>query len=269
MAIHPTAIIDRTAELDADVDVGPYAIVEGGVKIAAGTRLYGHAYVSSGTTLGRECQIHPFAVVGHLPQDVKFGGAPSYTVLGERTVVREHASIHRGTMPESTTRVGSRVFLMATAHIGHDCDIGDDVVLANSAVLGGHVTVGPRAFISGNASIHQFVRVGELAMVGGNCRLVTDLAPFVTLVPAGIAGPNAVGLRRAGLTEAERSEIRRAFLMLRRAECVFPMALQRVADMVQTAAGRRFVEFLQAPSRRGLHSFRARRLRAVAGDAAP
>jgi UDP-N-acetylglucosamine acyltransferase len=149
MGIHPTAIIDPTAELDADVEVGPYAIVEGGVRIAGGTRLYAHAYVSRGATLGRDCQVHPFAVVGHLPQDLKFTGAPSYTVVGDGTVVREHGSIHRGTMPESVTRVGKRVFVMATAHIGHNCDVGDDVVLANSAVLGGHVTVGARAFISG------------------------------------------------------------------------------------------------------------------------
>jgi UDP-N-acetylglucosamine acyltransferase len=267
MPIHATAIVDRAAEIDSSVAVGPYAIIEAGVQIGAGVQVWAHAFIARGTALGRDVQVHPFAVVGHLPQDLKYKDAPSYTSVGDGTIVREHASIHRGTAPETTTRVGARCFIMATGHIAHNCEVGDDVVIANSAVLGGHVTVGSRAFISGNASIHQFVRVGELAMVGGNCRLVNDLAPFMALVPEGIMGPNVVGLRRAGYSDAERSEIRRCFLLLRRGDCLFPEAVQRIEALVQTVPGRRFVEFLQAPSKRGILSFRSRRSPAATSEA--
>jgi UDP-N-acetylglucosamine acyltransferase len=259
VSIHPTAIVDKHAELDPTVEVGAYAIIEAGVQIGPETRVYPHAYISGGTRLGRGCQIHPFAVVGHHPQDLKWEGTPSYTEIGDETIIREGAQVHRGTMPESTTVVGKRVYIMATGHVGHNCEIGDDVIIANAGLASGHVQIGNRAFVSGCALLHQFVRIGELAMIGGGARVPCDVPPFVMVGPNGIIGPNVVGLRRAGIAPQERQEIRAAYKILFRSGLELPKALARVAEMVTTDPGRRLVEFLQAPSKRGLLRFKGGR----------
>lgn len=252
MPIHPTAIVDPTADIHPSAEIGAYAVVEQNVRIGPETRLYPHAYVSAGTTLGARCQIHPFAVVGHLPQDVKYSGEPSFTEVGDETVVREHATIHRGTMPGSTTVVGRRCFIMSTGHVGHNCVVGDEVVVANGGLLAGHVQVGNRAFISGNVAIHQFVRVGELTILGGRLTAIgKDAIPFMHVEMPGPIGPNVVGLRRAGLTAEERQEIRACYRILYRSGLRFPVAIERVAETARTAPGRRLVEFLRAPSKRG------------------
>ena len=258
MAVHATAIVDESAELDSTADIGAYAIIEGNVRIGPETRVYPHAYISQGTTLGRRCQVHPFAVVGHLPQDLKFDGSPSYAQVGDQTIVREHASIHRGAVPGSTTVVGSRCFIMATAHVGHNCIVGDDVKIANAGMLSGHVEIGRGAFISGLTGIHQFVRIGELTMISGGLRVVKDVPPFMMVGPAGVVGINVVGLRRAGLSSAERLELRECHRILYRGEPYFSQAVERVAQMVRTDPGRRLVEFLRAPSQRGFLRLRRR-----------
>lgn len=258
MPIHPTAIVDASAEVDPSAEIGAYAIVEAGVRIGAETKLYPHAYVSWGATLGRRCQIHPFAVVGHPPQDLKWDGSPSYTEVGDETVIREGASVHRGTIPESITVVGKRVYLMATAHVGHNCVVGDDVILANGAMLGGHVQVGARTFVGGDVPIHQFVRVGELAMLAGGLRAVSDVPPYMMVGRDGLVGPNVVGIRRAGFSREERLEIRAAYRTLFRSGLLFRDAIERVAAEVKTNPGRRLIEFLRSPSKRGIMAFRGR-----------
>lgn len=260
MSIHATAVVDSSAEVDPAAEVGAYAIVEAGVKIGAGTRLWPHAYISANTTIAADCQIHPFAVVGHWPQDTKFTGAPSYTQVGTGTIVREHATIHRGTVPESTTVVGANCFIMSTAHIGHNCVVGDNVTLANGALLAGHVEVGARAFVSGNVSIHQFSRIGELAMLGGRGHAITkDVPPFMLVDLPGPVGVNVVGLRRAGYSPDERHELRQCHALLYRRRLHFSDAVARVAELVQTDAGRRLAAFLEAPTKRGYQPLRPRR----------
>lgn len=256
MAIHPTAIVDRTAEIDPTAEVGAYAIVERDVRIGPRVRLYPHAYVGEGTTLGADCEVHPFAVVGHPPQDLKFKGEPTFTVVGGGTIIREHATIHRGTMPGSTTVVGARCFIMSTGHIGHNCTVGDDVVIANGGLLAGHVSVGHRAFISGNAVVHQFSRLGELVMVAGGTRLVQDVPPYMLYGPRGVHAPNVVGLRRAGLGSTERHELRQCHRLLYRSGLRLPDAIERIAGLVQTEPGRKLLAFLREPSKRGLATLR-------------
>lgn len=256
MSIHPAAVVDKTAEIDPTVEIGAYAVVEKHVRIDAETRLYPHAYVSTGTTIGRRCQIHPFAVVGHHPQDLKWTGAPSYTVVGDDVVIREGAQIHRGTLPESTTVIGNGVYMMATSHVGHNCIIGDNVIMVNCVLLSGHVEVGPRAFLSGSAMFHQFVRVGELAMIGGGTRVTHDVPPFMMCTQAGVIQTNVVGLRRNGLTREERLEIRLAYKTLYRSGLHFREALARVSNTVKTEPGRRLAAFLQNPSKRGYMHYR-------------
>ena len=257
MPIHPTAIVDKSAEVDPSADIGAYAIIETGVRIGAGTKIHPHAYISQGTTLGRRCQIHPFAVVGHHPQDLAWEGTPSYTEIGDETIIREGASVHRGTMPESTTVVGKNVYMMATSHAGHNCMIGDGAILVNSVLLSGHVHVGQRAILAGGTRVHQFVRIGELAMIGG-VRVPDDVPPFMLVGPAGVVGTNGVGLRRAGFSSEERMEIRQAYKTLYRSKLMFREAIEWVAETVQTEPGRRLVEFLRGPSRRGYLGFKKR-----------
>lgn len=258
MPVHPTAIVDRTAELDPTAEVCAYAVVEAGVRIGAGTRLWHHAFVAQGTTIGQRCQIHPFAVVGHQPQDFAWKGAPSYTRIGDETVIREGAQVHRGTMPESTTIVGARCLLMATSHVGHNCVLGDDVKLVNNVMLSGHVHVGDKAFISGGAGAHQFCRIGELAMVGGNSSLQGDVPPFLMFArERGLIGVNVVGLRRAGVDAASRAEIRAIYKAVFRTAAPIAAAIERAVPLATTEPARRLMEFLRAPRKRPLTRYRS------------
>ena len=267
MPIHPTAIVDKSADIDPAAEIGAYAIVEGDVRIGAHTRLYPHAYVSAGTRIGERCQIHPFAVVGHPPQDTKWKGQPSYTEIGDETVIREGAQVHRGTMPGSTTIVGKRVYMMATSHVGHNCVVGDDVVLVNCVLLAGHVQIGARAFISGYTGVHQFCRIGELVMVGGTRHVASDIPPFMLYSPRGVAGTNVVGLRRAGYSAEQRDELRAAYKLLFRRGGSFSENIERLAETAQSGPVLRLVEFLRAPSKRGCCRFRGGRKEELSEDA--
>ncbi len=211
--IHPTAIVSPKAELDSSVEVGPHAIIEEHVRIGAGTRVWANAYITGHTTIGRDNQIHMGAVLGHEPQDVKFDRrCRSYLRIGDRNVFREYCTVHRGTEPESATVIGNDCFLMATAHVGHNCVVGDGVILCNCALLAGHVQVGDRAFISGGVVIHQFTRVGRLAMFSGNARVSMDVPPFTLAAERNeIHALNLVGLRRAKISREAVSELKRLF----------------------------------------------------------
>lgn len=253
MAIHPTAIVDKAAEIDPSAEVGAYAVVERNVRIGPDVRLYPHAYVAEGTTLGAGCQIHPFAVVGHMPQDLKFSGEPTYLDIGENTVVREHASIHRGTEPGSRTVVGRSCYIMSTGHIGHNCTVGDHVIVANTGLVSGHVKIGDRAFISGCVVVHQHLRIGELAMLGGMTAVSMDVPPFMLVGKTQCAtGLNLVGLRRAGFSKEELKELKEVHRIVFRSRIAFRQAVEQVAEIVKTEPGRRLVEFLRAPTDRGV-----------------
>lgn len=261
MPIHSTAVIDPSAELDSTVEIGAYAIVEKGARIHAGTRIWPHGYVCEGATIGERCQIHPYAIIGNHPQDLAWKNTPSYTDIGDDTIIREYATIHRGTMPESRTVLGKRCYLMAFAHVAHNCHLGDDVKLGNNTVLAGHVHIGDKTFVSANCGAHQFVRIGELAMIGGGAQIINDVPPFMMMaMPAlhgGVMGTNVIGLRRAGVSAAERTEIRNAYKLLYRSDLGFREAIEQVAGQMRSESGKRLVEFLRAPSKRGFARFRS------------
>ncbi|TWT42025.1 Acyl-[acyl-carrier-protein]--UDP-N-acetylglucosamine O-acyltransferase [Phycisphaerae bacterium RAS1] len=256
MAIHVTAVVDRRAEIDPSAEVGAYAIIETGVKIGPETRIWPHAYISAGTTIGCRVQVHPHAVVGHHPQDFAWKGSPSYTQIGDETIIRECATVHRGTLADTTTVVGKRCFLMACSHVGHNCVLGDDVKIANGGLLSGYVSVGDKTFISGLSGVHQFVRIGELVMLSGGTRVVMDIPPFMIWGPHGVTGPNVIGLRRAGLTGEERLELRKCHHLLYRSGLHFREAVARVAEFVRFAPGKRLAAFLAEPSKRGIGGYR-------------
>lgn len=229
MPIHPTALVDRRAEIDPSAEVGPYVVIDGPVRIGPRSRLLAHVTVVGDTVIGAENVLYPGVHVGHEPQDLGYRGAPTGVRLGDRTVLREGVTVHRGTQPETHTEVCSDVFLMANAHVAHNCRLGDHVIVANGALLGGHVHVGERAFVSGNCVVHQFVRIGRLAIMRGLSRTSRDVPPF-SLVDGTheVHGVNRVGMRRAGFDAERIRVVGTAFRMLFRVRQNLGEAVDRV-----------------------------------------
>lgn len=252
MSIHPTAIVDRKAELDSTVEIGPYAIIDGPAKIGARTKIQAHAYISGWATLGEDCNIYPFAIVGGDPQDFHFKGEPSYCRLGNGVTMREGASVHRGSYPESATIIGDGTSLLTGAHAGHNCELGSRVQVQHAALLAGHVIVHDRAIISGAAVVGQFSRIGSLAFIAAAARVGMDVPPFMMCQgETTLVAHNVVGMRRNGYKPEEVFEIRQAFRTLYRSGMLFREAVEKLASSVKTDAGRLLVSFLQSESKRG------------------
>jgi UDP-N-acetylglucosamine acyltransferase len=251
--IHPTAIIESGAQLGIDVRIGPFACVAATARLGDGCILGPHAVVMDHTTLGARCKVHSFAVIGDAPQDLSFSGEPSYVVTGDDCTFRESVTIHRGTKPGTTTRIGHHVFMMANSHVAHNGEVGDHVVFANTAALGGYVTVGERAFIGGNVGVHQFCHIGRLAMVGACSFVSKDLPPFCVSVPSRnsrVYGLNRIGLRRAGLDADQRAQIKHAFTVLYRSGLNATQARDRLrAESAANPFAAEFADFLDRSTR--------------------
>lgn len=254
MPIHASAVIDSKAEISESADIGPFVVIDGPVRIGPRVRIYPGAYVNGWTEIGEGCEVHPHAIVGHLPQDFHFQGERSFCRIGAGTIIREHATIHRGTQPESTTTIGKNCFLLAGAHVGHNCEIGDNVKLYNNTMLAGHVIVNDNAIVSASAMVHQFCRIGENAFVAAGARIKQDLPPYlIGAFESTCVSYNAVGLRRSGLfTPDEISEVRRAFRALYRTRQSFTSAIETFRETVTQRTGRRILEFIATPSRQGI-----------------
>ncbi|MBI4544026.1 MAG: acyl-ACP--UDP-N-acetylglucosamine O-acyltransferase [Gemmatimonadetes bacterium] len=227
--VHPTAIVDRGAELGADVVVGPYSIVGPNVLIGAGTRLGAHVLIERDTRIGEGCAIHYGAVLGTDPQDLKYAGEATLLTVGDRTVVREYATLNRGTAARGVTEVGCNCLIMAYAHVAHDCVIGDHVILSNAVNMGGHVRIEEFAIVGGLTAVHQFVRIGCHAFVGGASRVPKDVPPYVKAAgnPIRLYGLNSVGLQRRGLAEEVRRELKRAYRLFFHEALNVTQALER------------------------------------------
>jgi UDP-N-acetylglucosamine acyltransferase len=252
MTIHPTAIVDRKAELEGSVEVGPYAIIDGPAKIGARTRIRAHAYVSGWARLGEDCDIFPFAIVGGEPQDFHFKGEPSYCILGNGVMMREGASVHRGSFPESATVVGDGSVFLTGAHAGHNCELGNRVQLQHGALLAGHVVVQDRAIVSAAAVVAQFTRLGSGAFIAAAARVSMDVPPFMMCQgETTIVTHNVVGMRRSGYSAEDIFEIRQAYRTLYRSGLLFREAVDQLAKTVKTEAGQILVNFLQSESKRG------------------
>ncbi len=216
-SIHPTAIVSPKAELGKRVTVGPYTTIGDEVIIHDGVEIRSHCVIEGPTEIGADCKIFPFATIGLDPQDLKYKGERSYLKIGERNIIREHVTIHRGTEGGGgITRVGNDNLFMVGAHVAHDCQIGDHVILANVASLGGHVTIEDHATLGAHVGVHQFCRIGKYAFIGAYAVLVKDALPYATTWGdhARCYGPNFVGLRRKGFTEEQIRIIHRAFRLL-------------------------------------------------------
>jgi UDP-N-acetylglucosamine acyltransferase len=260
--IHPTAIIHPDAQLGANVTIGPYVVIEGPAQIGDDCRIQAHAIVTGHVIMGARNEIGYGAVIGGDPQDFAFRPEVRSTVrIGSGNKIREYATIHRGTMDNSETVIGDDCFLMAGAHVGHNSTVADRVILANNALLGGHVQVGERVFVGGGSVFHQHIRVGRLAICQGNSGFSKDIPPYV--MGAGInlaAGLNVIGLRRAGLTAAQRAEVKSCFDLLYRSGLNVSQAIAAAQERIWGSEGKAFWEFVSAGRKRGVIDFtRARR----------
>lgn len=215
--IHPSALVHDSAELGAEVEVGPYCVVGAGVVVGRGTRLLSHCVIEGPCRIGERNTIHPFAVIGPAPQDRGYRGEPTSLVIGDDNDIREHVTIHRGTVKGGgVTLVGSSTLLMVGAHIAHDCVVEDRVILTNGTLLGGHVKLGTWVVTGGHAAIAPFARIGESAFLAGGALVERDVPPFVIASGdrARVRALNRVGLERRGIPEPSRSALKRAFKKL-------------------------------------------------------
>jgi UDP-N-acetylglucosamine acyltransferase len=248
--IHPTAIVHPQAKLHATVRVGPYAVIDGEVELGADCVVGPHAYLTGRTTIGQGNQFHAGCVIGEAPQDLKYQNEPTNLQIGDHNVFREHFTVHRSTKPSEATIIGSNNFLMANAHIAHNCVVGNQVIMANGALLGGHAVVEDRAFISGNCLVHQFTRVGMLAMMRGGAAISKDLPPYcVALRENEICGLNSVGLRRAGFSAEQRLELKRLYHFLFRGGNHFRAAVAEAQEKFTSAGAKAVLEFVAAAKR--------------------
>lgn len=252
--VHPTAIIDPDADVASGVTVGPFSIIGPGVVVGRGTVLGSHVLVERDTTLGEQCQIAKGAVVGSDPQDLKYEGEPSRLVVGDRTVVREYATLNRGTKASGKTVVGSDCLIMAYAHVAHDCEIGNHVVLSNAVNMAGHVVIEDWAMVGGLTAIHQFVRIGAHSFCGGGSRVPQDIPPYLRVAgnPVKLYGLNAVGFERRGISEDVRRALKQTYQVLFQSKLTLTRALDLAeSEVEQIPEVRHLLTFIRS-SKRGV-----------------
>ena len=254
--LHPTAIVHDGAKLGADVEIGPYSIVGAHVTLGDGVRLQSHVIIEGETEIGEGCVVHPFANLGGPPQHTAHKGELTRLVIGARNMIREHVTMHTGTVSgRGVTVVGSDGLFMAGSHVAHDCIVGNNVVLANCATLGGHVHMADFVFMGGLAAAHQFSRIGRYSFIGGLAAVTKDVIPFGSVWGnhAHLEGLNLVGLRRRGFAREQINELRAAYRLLFADEGTFQ---ERLADVAETYAASpevmEIVNFIQADANRPL-----------------
>ena len=235
--IHPSAIIDTSAQLSAGVEIGPYAIIGKHVTVGTGTTIGAHAVIGDWTTIGENNQIFHQTSVGAPPQDLKYRGDECWTRIGDNNVIREFATIHRGTVTgHGETLVGSNNLMMAYSHVAHDCRIGNGVVMANVATLAGHVTVEDNVILGGLVAVHQFSTIGAFAMIGGGTMVGLDILPY-TIATSGkrdarLRGLNLIGLKRRGFSDETIRNLKKTYKTLFMANLKLPDAITRIKNEI-------------------------------------
>ncbi|HUK90537.1 MAG TPA: acyl-ACP--UDP-N-acetylglucosamine O-acyltransferase [Blastocatellia bacterium] len=254
MTVHSTAIVGETARLGSEVTIGPYCVIEDEVEIGDRTEIRAHAVIKRFTSLGSDNIVYEGAILGGEPQDTGFDGAESRLLIGSHNRIRENVTIHRASKPGSATEVGSDCFIMAGAHVAHDCRLGDGVILANNVALAGHVHIGDRAFLSGGVVVHQFCRIGRLAMIGGNSKIVQDCLPFVTTDggPGRACGLNLIGLRRARIPNGDIRMLKTAYRLLLRSGLGLETGLAEISRLNHPLASE-LVSFVTGSTRGFCH----------------
>ncbi|HET6510779.1 MAG TPA: acyl-ACP--UDP-N-acetylglucosamine O-acyltransferase [Candidatus Kapabacteria bacterium] len=263
--IHPTAIVDPKAELADGVTVGPYAIIEGGVEIGENSKIHHHAFIGKGARIGKNCQIHHAAVVSNVPQDLKFKGTEAtFAEIGDNTVIREFATIHRATehsastnagTHDGVTRVGKNCLIMCYTHIAHDCFVGDEVIISNAVQVAGHVTIEKWATIGGGCLVHQFSLIGSLAMIGGGAQVRKDIPPYSLSGGADVrfSGINKIGLQRRGSSVEAIQNVKTAYTTIYHSGLNVGSAIAKLKDMEEYSSSevQHIVSFIES-SKRGV-----------------
>ena len=238
MEIHPTAVISEKARLGRGVCVGPYTVISDGVTIGEGTVIGAHCVIENRTTLGKRCRVFTGAVLGSIPQDLKYKSEVSYLEIGNENIIREYVTINPGTEANSKTIVGNNNMIMAYSHIAHNCVIGDGCIIANCGTLAGYVSIEDKAIVGGLVAIHQFTRVGSLSIIGGCSKVVSDIPPYSTCDghPARVYGLNLVGLKRQGIDNKIVKQLSHAFKILFNSGLSPRSALQKLSETKYTSA---------------------------------
>ncbi len=233
--IHGTAIVSPRAQLADDVSVGPHTIIEDDVVIGSGTVVASNVLIASGARIGSGVKISHGAVLGTLPQDLKFAGEKTILKVGDRTTIREYATLNRGTQATGETRVGKDCFIMAYAHIAHDCHLGDNLILANSVNLAGHIEIDDYAILGGVLPVHQFVKIGAHCMIGGGFRVQQDVCPYSLVggYPLKVVGLNSIGLRRRGFKPDVLHTLEKTFKLLFFSNLNTSQAVERIKGEVE------------------------------------
>lgn len=252
--IHPSAIVSAKAEIGDDVTIGPNAILEDNVVVGDGSIIASSVLLASGASIGMNVQISHGAVIGTKPQDLKFGGEITRAIIGDNTVIREYVTINRGTKAHGETSVGRDCFIMAYAHVAHDCIVGNNVILANSVNMAGHVEIHDWATVGGVVPIHQFVKIGAHCMVGGGFRVPQDICPFALVggYPLKVVGINSIGLRRRGFSIDRIRILEQAFKILFFSGLNTSQALERIRQEVEQTPDVELVLDFIAKSDRGI-----------------
>lgn len=253
-SIHPSAVIAPGARIGAGCIIGPFCTVAAEAVLEEGVILTSHNVIDGRIRIGAGTRVLPFAALGSVPQDLKYKGEPTATEIGPRCEIREGVTVHRASIGgEGVTRIGAQCMLMAQVHVAHDCQLGDGVILANNVMLGGHVHIGDRSFIGGGAAVFQTVRIGRLAMVSGMAGVTNDIPPFgyVFGLPARLVGFNRIGVLRNGGSRDQLRTLRNAHNLLFKEQGEFA---GRLAEATRRFAGEPLVEeliaFISDPARR-------------------
>lgn len=253
--IHPSSVVGPEVELGPGVEVGPLCMLEGKIRLGAGTRLIGHVTILGITELGAENVLHPGVVIGDEPQDLTYSGVARRVKIGNRNVFREYSTVHRGSERGEVTSIGDDNFMMQNSHVAHDCRIGNSTIIAGGALLAGWVEVGDRVLVSGNCVVHQYTRIGRLAMMRGLSRTSRDVPPFCIMDGTHtLRGINAIGAKRAGIPSKSIHALRHAFAALFGTRQNLKLALERFTksvDALACAEVAEMVDFIRA-SKRGV-----------------
>ncbi len=252
--IHPSAIIDSSAKIGDNVKIGPHAIIEADTIIGDGVIIGANCLVAQYTELKDKVRLFHGAVVGTVPQDLKFEGEDTKLIIGEGTIIREYAMLNRGTNESGSTTIGKNCLLMAYTHVAHDCHLGDNIIMANSVNLAGHVYIDDYAIIGGVVPVHQFVHIGTHCMVGGGFRVQQDVCPYSLVggYPLKVAGLNTIGLRRRGFKKESIKTLEQAFKYLFFSKMNTAQAVEKIkSDLEQTDEVKSILQFIEN-SNRGL-----------------
>lgn len=247
--IHPTALVDASAQIGQGVSIGAYSVVGRNVQIGDGTQIDPHVVIESNTAIGKDCVILSGAVIGGAPQDKKFHGEDSFVRIGNNNIIRECVTIHRASGDGEATVIGDDNMLMAYCHVGHNCTLGNGITMANYVGISGHVQIEDKVVFGGFVGVHQKVRIGKLAMVGGMSKVVQDVPPFAIVDgrPTKVCDLNVIGLRRSNVTPKVRAEIRLAYKLLYRSSLNVTQALEAIDKEIEPSDELNYlVDFLRS-----------------------